>query len=88
MKRAGWIGIIAIAIGVLMVWAGYQNVSLLAALKAVLSGEPLPKAAEGAKATTGSSGGSGFQYNDKGEIDSSPKAGAGDGAGGGGGGGW
>lgn len=86
MKRAGWLGFVLIGAGGLLIWAGYQGVSIVAVLRSILNNEPLPatssssSTSSAAPATTGSSGGSGF--------DPSESAKAGQGGGGGGGGGW
>lgn len=80
MKGSGWIGILLIGVGALMVYAGFTNQPLVAILAAVLSNKPLPKNADATPpATEGSTGGTGFK----------PDTGAaGQGATGGGGGGW
>lgn len=79
MNRAGWIGILVIGAGVLMIWSGYTGVDPLEALRSILRNEPLPDDPDMAPATPGSSGGSGFDEDTNG---------AGQGAGGGSGGGW
>lgn len=77
MKRAGWLGILMIALGALMIWAGFNGVRLTQVIGSILRNEPLPT--PGAPpGTHGDQGGSGFDDD----------AGAGDGGGGGGGGGW
>lgn len=90
MKRAGWLGFVLIGAGGLLIWAGYQGVSIVAVLRSILNNEPLPATSStapatssAAPATTGSSGGSGFAPGQGGE-----NAKAGQGGGGGGGGGW
>lgn len=52
MKRAGWLGILMIGSGILMVWAGFQGVSLLATFKSVLTGSPMPTKDDPAAAAT------------------------------------
>lgn len=88
MRRAGWLGFVLIGAGGLLIWAGYQGVSIVAVLRSILNNEPLPATSSAAPATTGSSGGSGFAYGRGGEIKPSENATAGQGGGGGGGGGW
>lgn len=82
MKGAGWIGILMIGAGVLVIWSGFQGVSPLDVLGSVLRNEPLPAsdddAGSGAPATPGSAGGSGFD-------DDTAEAGSGNFGGGGGG---
>lgn len=74
MKRAGWLGIVMIALGALMIWAGFNGVKLVDVIGSILRGEPL----DALRSTGGSRGESGFDED----------ADAGDGGGGGGGGGW
>lgn len=74
MKGAGWLGIVMIALGALMIWAGFNGVKLVDVIGSILRGEPL----DALESTRGSRGESGFDED----------AGAGDGGGGGGGGGW
>lgn len=81
MKRAGWLGIVLIAVGALMIWAGFNGVRLTDVIGSVLRNEPLPAPEMPAlEPTPGGSGESGL------EDGADPEAG--DGAGGGGGGGW
>lgn len=87
MKGAGWLGIVGIAGGVLMIYSGYTGAPLLDVVRAILRGEPVPTgrpADAGAilPATQGSSSGSGF------DLTPLEPIGAGSGGGGGGGGGW
>jgi hypothetical protein len=93
MKGAGWLGIVAIGVGVLMIYSGYTDTPALAILRSVLRGEPLPaKGNDVLDATPGSKGESGFQMPEGPDplipLKPSGSAGAGSGANGGGGGGW
>lgn len=53
MKGMGWIGIVLIAGGVLMIWAGFQNVNPLDVLRSVLNNEPVPGSADDGTAEPG-----------------------------------
>lgn len=41
MKGAGWIGIVVLAVGALMIYAGYTNVDPLDVLRSILRNEPM-----------------------------------------------
>lgn len=87
MKGAGWLGILMIAAGALLIWAGYEGVSIIDAIRSILNNEPLPRAKEAEaepEATPGNRGLSGFTGSDTKTV----TADSGSGASGGGGGGW
>lgn len=79
MKGIGFVGIVVMVAGGVLIYSGFTNIPPLEIIAALLRGEKPtnPNAAE--PATPGSSGQSGFEPGN---------GGAGQGAGGGGGGGW
>lgn len=92
MKGAGWLGILMVGAGSLLIWAGFEGVSIVDVMRSVLNNEPLPKGSgtgtPKAAATPGSSGDTGFKKDGGGGIGAAPDAGAGSGGSNGGGGGW